>query len=58
VYFELLIISDFLNDLWKFDGEEWVWISGSNTTNQYGVYGQKSIPDSNNIPGARYIAVS
>jgi hypothetical protein len=48
-----LFISGRLNDLWKFDGEEWVWVSGSNATNQYGVYGEKEIPDSNNIPGAR-----
>jgi hypothetical protein len=46
-------ISGRFNDLWKFDGEEWVWVSGSNERNQNGVYGQKGVPDSNNIPGAR-----
>jgi hypothetical protein len=47
-----------LNDLWNFDGEEWVWVSGSNETNQYGVYGAKGVPESSNIPGARSAAVS
>jgi hypothetical protein len=53
-----MLISGWLNDLWKFDGEEWVWMSGSNQTKQNGVYGQKGIADSNNIPGGRYGAVS
>jgi hypothetical protein len=43
-----------LFERWKFDGEEWVWVSGSNTSNQNGVYGEKGIPDSSNIPGGRY----
>jgi hypothetical protein len=34
-----------------FDGEEWVWMSVSNQTDQNGVYGVKGIPD--NIPGGR-----
>jgi hypothetical protein len=46
------------NDLWKFDGEGWVWMSGSNQPNQKGVYGEKGVPDSNNIPGGRSGAVS
>jgi hypothetical protein len=33
-------------------------MSGSNTTNQNGVYGVMGIPDSNNIPSGRYGAVS
>jgi hypothetical protein len=53
-----LFISGFLNDLWKFDGEEWVWVSGSNEMNQNGIYGEKGIPNSNNIPGGRDGAVS
>jgi hypothetical protein len=53
-----MISDDYLNDLWKFDGEEWVWASGSDIAGQRGVYGEKGVPNSNNIPGARYSAVS
>ena len=42
-----------LNDLWKFDGTNWTWVSGSNTVNQSGVYGTKGTAASSNIPGAR-----
>jgi N-acetylneuraminic acid mutarotase len=48
----------YLNDLWKFNGTNWTWVSGSNTTNQPGVYGTKGVADQNNVPGARYVAVS
>ena len=34
----------------------WTWISGSDTTNQPGVYGEKGVPNSDNHPGARYFA--
>jgi hypothetical protein len=27
------------NDLWKFSNGQWTWMSGSNATNQSGVYG-------------------
>jgi N-acetylneuraminic acid mutarotase len=47
-----------LNDLWKFDGTYWTWISGSNSTYQAGVYGTKGIPSSNNVPGARGYTIS
>jgi hypothetical protein len=47
-----------LNDLWRWDGSEWTWISGSDGTNQNGVYGTKGIPDPANVPGSRYGAVS
>jgi len=35
----------------------WTWISGSNTTNQPGVYGEKGIASIENVPGGRYGAV-
>ena len=28
----------YLNDLWKFDGANWTWVSGDNTVNQSGIY--------------------
>jgi len=49
---------DDLNDLWKYDGTNWTWVSGSNTIDQAGTYGSKGEPDSTNVPGAREGAVS
>jgi hypothetical protein len=47
-----------LNDLWKFDGTNWTWVSGSSSSKQYGIYGTKGVADPNNVPGARYASVS
>lgn len=46
---------DYLNDLWKFDTKtnQWTWVSGSNTTNAKGVYGNKNQFSASNVPGAR-----
>lgn len=46
----------YFSDLWKFDGTNWTWVSGSGATNQPGVYGEQGVPASTNIPGARYSA--
>ena len=48
----------YLNDLWRFDGTYWTWISGSSTINSPGVYGTLGSPASTNVPGARYNSVS
>ncbi len=47
-----------LNDLWKYDGTNWTWISGDDTGNQAGVYGAKGIADPSNKPGSRGYAAS
>ena len=47
-----------LNDLWKWDGTNWTWVSGSNTANPNGVYGTQGIASASNIPGGRYASVS
>ena len=44
--------------MWKYDGNNWIWISGSNIRNQLGNYGQQGIPNSSNIPGSRYSSLS
>ena len=46
------------NDLWRWDGVNWTWMSGSNAGSQVGVYGEKGIPDASNVPGARVGSVS
>lgn len=48
----------YLNDLWRYDGTNWTWVSGSNTSGQYGTYGSKGVAASSNIPGARAAAVT
>ncbi|MDQ5921924.1 MAG: hypothetical protein QG673_1983 [Pseudomonadota bacterium] len=44
-----------MNDLWIYSvtNNQWTWESGSTSTNQYGIYGTKGIPNSTNIPGSR-----
>ena len=45
--------AEFLNDLWKYDGKNWTWVSGSNTGGQAGVYGTQGVASPSNVPGAR-----
>ncbi|NHI93731.1 MAG: hypothetical protein EAX96_14690 [Candidatus Lokiarchaeota archaeon] len=44
----------FLNDLWKFDGVNWTWVSGNYSCNNNGMYGTKGIANETNVPGSRY----
>jgi hypothetical protein len=46
------------NDLWKYSGGEWTWVSGSSSFNQKGTYGTEGTAAAGNIPGARNSAVS
>lgn len=46
-----------LNDLWRFSGGEWTWVSGSNVMNQTGVYGTQGTAASSNVPGGRQASV-
>ena len=45
-----------LNDLWEFNPSEneWMWMGGSITNSQSGMYGTEGTPAGGNIPGARY----
>jgi hypothetical protein len=47
-----------LNDLWKFDGTNWTWMSGLSTTNADGVYGTQGQAGPLNVPGGREASVS
>jgi len=50
---------DPFNDLWKWDGSNWIWLSGDSTANANGVYGTtQGAVDPNSTPGARRDAVS
>jgi hypothetical protein len=48
----------YLNDLWKFDGTNWTWVSGARTASQPGVYGTRGVAAAGNVPGARGAAIS
>jgi N-acetylneuraminic acid mutarotase len=50
---DLLSGENYRNDLWKFDGAYWTWISGSSATDEIGNYGTILTPAGTNIPGAR-----
>jgi hypothetical protein len=47
-----------LNDLWKFNGNLWTWMSGSDEKGQNGNYGELGIPDHSNEPPCRSAASS
>ena len=42
-----------LNDLWKYRGGEWTWVSGSNSVNQSSTYGTEGTLAPGNTPGSR-----
>lgn len=43
----------YLNDLWRFNGVAWTWMSGSTLRNGGGVYGTLGVVAGTNVPGAR-----
>ncbi len=42
-----------MNDLWKWNGTEWTWVSGSNVIGAQGVYGTQGTGTSSTVPGQR-----
>ena len=48
-----------LNDLWKYqlNDSTWTWMGGGNAGTLLGIYGEKSVPNTTNVPGARWDAV-
>ncbi len=48
----------YLNDLWKFDGIYWTWVSGTHLLGEVGTYGTQGLPTAINIPGARCNSIS
>jgi len=48
----------YLNDLWKYNSSTNIWTfeGGSTTSNTPGTYGQRLMPNANNIPGGRNVA--
>ncbi len=47
-----------LNDLWRYSGGLWTWMSGSNFVDQTGTYGTLGTAAPTNAPGARWGALS
>ena len=58
--FDITGSTGYLNDLWKLipSTREWVWMGGSATAGQSGVYGSPGVPATGNISGGREGAVS
>lgn len=50
----------YLNDLWKYSGGQWTWVSGSDDSaaQHAGVYGSPGVAAATNMPGAREQAAS
>ena len=42
-----------LNDLWKYDGSQWTWMSGASVPERKGTYGTLGTAAPDNTPGAR-----
>ena len=51
----LILLTGRFNDLWRYrvNDNTWTWISGNDTVDQPGVYGEKGVPSSDNQPSAR-----
>ena len=47
-----------LNDLWKYSGGVWTWVSGSSTGNQAGSYGVQGTAAAGNVPPSRQAAAA
>lgn len=48
-----------MNDLWKFDGANWTWVGGSDTSASIGgVHGSRGVPGASNYPGWHSSAAS
>ena len=45
--------TDLYNDLWKYSGGVWTWVSGSNSFNNVGTYGTQGTAAAANVPGSR-----
>ena len=50
------IFGERFNDLWKFNGTHWIWVSGANThsPSQSSVFGTQGIAATSNQPGGRH----
>lgn len=51
--YDALSASGYLNDLWRYDGINWTWSSGSSVVNSAGNYGTLGNAAASNVPGAR-----
>lgn len=49
-----------LNDLWKYNpiSNQWTWVNGNNTVNNFPIYGTQGVYSSTNNPGGRNNAIS
>jgi len=52
--------TDFLGTLWQYDisTNNWTWVKGPSSPNQYGTYGTMGAGNNNNVPGCRDAAIT
>jgi len=50
--------TNYWNDLWKFNGTDWIWEGGSNVGSGAATWGTEGTPASTNIPGNRYLGAN
>jgi N-acetylneuraminic acid mutarotase len=50
----------YLNDLWKYNPSvnQWTWVKGNNSVEQFSIYGEQGIANTANQPGALYSSIS
>jgi len=48
-----------LNDLWRYSpsNDQWTWMKGSSSANQFGVYGTINVANTNNTPGGKEVPI-
>ena len=48
-----------LNDVWRYQVDEglWIWINGFSSVGDKGIYGEKGVSNSTNMPGGRIFVV-
>jgi hypothetical protein len=53
-------LEGYINELWKYDiaTNQWTWMKGQNTENEYGTYGTMGTADPANTPGSREQALT
>jgi hypothetical protein len=52
------INAGYLNDLWKYSGGQWTWMSGPNAVDDFGTYGTQGTAAAANVPRGRKDAAS
>jgi hypothetical protein len=53
-----LTAGDYLNDLWAFDGQYWIWMGGDSETNVPSQFNDPGVISKDSYPGGRILSVA